>query len=147
MPEHIRLRFGALPWQPGDDSTLSTAYDRHDRPVSGLLDQRGQLYLFDCIEGHAWDVNVWVYTPVTNADADKLADAEGREFAGLVDRIVKRGPTTAALAVADRLEMALPIKPDAIGKDLYTGIMDIVLTKIEAAPTTAKELRKLQLTR
>lgn len=145
MPELIHLQFGAQPWQPGEDSRVVEVYDRHDRPTCGLIEQQGQKFLFDCIEGHAYDTNVWAYVHVSEDQISKLTAAEGAEFAKAVDQLLKGVPLVAALAVGDRLEMAHVLGPNDTGKNLYTSIMDAVLAKIERGTSAAATLRKAQL--
>ncbi|MEU6711583.1 hypothetical protein ABZ897_08880 [Nonomuraea sp. NPDC046802] len=75
MPELVHLQFGAKPWEPSETSRVIAVYDKHDRPTCGLIEQQGHTFLFDCIEGHAWDVNVWAYVEVTE---DQIADGSRR---------------------------------------------------------------------
>lgn len=145
MTEPIHLRFGALPWQPATSASLIKVYDRHDRPICGLLEQGGRRYLFDCIEGQAWDLNIWAYAPVSDRDIQDLDAAEGTCFARTVDAILKAQPIVAAVAIGDKLEQALVIQPDDLRRDVYLGIMEAVVSKMETTESTAAKLRKLQL--
>src|SRR5262245_43665134 len=104
MPELVHLQFGAKPWEPSETSRVIAVYDKHDRPTGGLIEQQGHTFLFDCIEGHAWDINVWAYAEVTEDQIAELTAAQGAEFAATVDRTLKGVPLVAALAVGDRLE-------------------------------------------
>ncbi|MEV0160577.1 hypothetical protein AB0M50_00850 [Nonomuraea fuscirosea] len=144
MRELVSLQFGAKPWQPSETSRVIAVYDKHDRPTCGLIDQQGRTFLFDCIEGHAWDVNVWAYVEVTEDQVEKLTAAEGAEFATTVDRTLKGVPLVAALAVGDRLEMAHVLGPLEPGSNLYPNIMEAVLAKIERGTDAAETLRKVQ---
>ncbi|WP_433379149.1 hypothetical protein [Streptosporangium sp. CA-115845] len=145
MPDQIHLRFGALPWNPADNATVLEVFDQHDRPTCGLLEQGGQRYIFDCVEGHAWDINVWAYAPVTAAQVAGLRATDGEEFAARVDAVLRSGVITAALAVGDRLELIEIVDSSAISGDVYAGIMDAVLAKIERGRSTAESLRKVQV--
>ncbi|MFI9591111.1 hypothetical protein [Nonomuraea sp. NPDC052265] len=146
MPDQIHLRFGAKPWDPADSASLIEVFDRHDRPTCGLLEQHDQRYLFDCVEGHAWDINVWAYVPVSPAQVAELRAANGAEFAGRVDAVMRSGVITVALAVGDSLEIAEIVTPEMLAGNVYAGVMDAVLAKIERGRSTAESLRKVQLT-
>ncbi|MDH2429040.1 hypothetical protein [Sphaerisporangium sp. TRM90804] len=144
MSDQIHLRFGAQPWTPADTATLVKVYDRHDRPVTGLIEQHGRRYLFDCVEGQVWDVNVWAYGCVTESDVRDLDAAEGTVFAKTVDAIFKAGTVTAAVAVGDKLEIALTVEPETLRRGVYIGIMGAVVDKLEGGKRTAATLRQLQ---
>ncbi|MEV0615244.1 hypothetical protein AB0I81_18115 [Nonomuraea sp. NPDC050404] len=145
MPELAHLQFGAKPWEPSETSRVIAVYDKHDRPTCGLIEQQGHKFLFDCIEGHAWDINVWAYIEVTEDQIAELTAAEGAEFATTVDRFLKGKPLVAALAVGDQLEMAHVLGPEETGSNIYTSIMEAVLAKIERGTNAAEKLRKVQL--
>ncbi|MGP3956475.1 hypothetical protein ACTWPT_10795 [Nonomuraea sp. 3N208] len=145
MPELVHLRFGALPWRPADNAMLIEVFDRHDRPTCGLIEQQGHTFLFDCIEGQAWDINVWAYVQVSEDQIAKLRPAEGAEFAQMVDQAMKDSVVVAALAVGDRLELAEVIETADVGSNLYAAIMEAILAKIEKGTSAAKTLRKVQL--
>ncbi|MCG5219385.1 hypothetical protein [Streptosporangium sp. KLBMP 9127] len=78
----------------------------------------------DCVEGHAFDVGVWAYAPVTPTQIDGLRAAEGVAFAKLVDEVLQAGVITVALAVGDRLDMAETVHPEQVRGDAYGGVMD-----------------------
>lgn len=145
MPELVQLRFGAEPWKPSETSRVIAVYDKHDRPTCGLIEQQEHTFLFDCIEGHAWDVNVWAYVEVTDDQVTELTAAEGAAFAAAVDRALKGTPLVAALAVGDRLEMAHVLQPSEAGPDIYRSIMEAVLAKIERGTDAAQKLREVRL--
>ncbi|MEU4514697.1 hypothetical protein AB0G05_34805 [Nonomuraea wenchangensis] len=145
MPELVHLQFGAKPWEPSETSRVIAVYDKHDRPTCGLIEQQGRMFLFDCVEGQAWDINVWAYVEVTEDQIAELTAAEGAEFAATVDRALRRVPLVAALAVGDRLEMAHVLGPEETGPNVYTSIMEAVLAKIERGTNAAETLRRVQL--
>ncbi|WP_157251140.1 hypothetical protein [Nonomuraea typhae] len=145
MSKQIDLRFGALPWEPADNAELIEVYDRHDRPITGLLRQHDQAYVFDCLEGHAWDVNIWIYAPVDDELVERLAEAEGADFRKALDHALTRCDITAALAVGDRLEMTVIVPRKDLTRDLYVGVMHAVVTKVESGPQTVLPLKNLQM--
>ncbi len=142
--EQIHLRIGAWPWEPDDTATLRHVYDRYERPASGLIEQHGNSFLFDCVEGVAWDVNVWAYAPLSAADVAELTVNEGEAFAATVDMILRSRRITVAFARADRIETAVEVEPDALAGGVYAGIMSAIVAKLDSGAEAAAKLRAVR---
>jgi hypothetical protein len=144
MPaEQIHLQIGAWPWEP-DATSTHHVYDRHDRPTCGVIEQRGDRYLFDCVEGVVGDVSVWAYAPLTAADVAELTVAEGDAFAATVDMILRTRRITVAFARGDRIELAVEVDPEALAAGVDAGIVDAIVVALESGADAAAKLRALR---
>jgi hypothetical protein len=71
MSDQIRLEVGHQPWKPSPDSQMVVEYQYYDIPLSGILEQDGQQYMFVCLDGADENLSVWWYT---------LINAEQRQW-------------------------------------------------------------------
>jgi hypothetical protein len=92
---------GALPWRPNSTASLVDVYHRYDIPLVGIVEDDDTQYLFQCLAGHADDVSVWAYTPVTEREQEVLEEADP-EFLVQVQMGFSRGrPVEVAIATED----------------------------------------------
>src|ERR1039458_3192847 len=100
MSDLIRLEHGQLPWKPTVDSQNIRVYDEYDIPLTGVIQQDGCFYLFNCSAGRLQLGSMWFYNLISSADLAALDDLEGEEFEkysserASQDRLIatKRGP-------------------------------------------------------
>ncbi len=103
MTDQVLLMAGHSPWQPSPSTQLVEVYNRHDRPLSGLLQQGGHHYIFWCIYGHLTDQNIWGYSLLEESDVAALTDDES--FDNAFDALTER-PQWIALANNGRILVA-----------------------------------------
>src|SRR5260370_32409849 len=71
MASQIHLRLGARPWQPADTARPGKVLNHYDIPLAGILNQHGEYYLFECLEGETQEASLWAYVPITHATPPK----------------------------------------------------------------------------
>ena len=72
MTRQIFLRIGAEPWFPTSYTKLIKELSFYDFPLAGIIEQDGRHYLFDCLDGHASDTNIWAYIPLSKRRSKRL---------------------------------------------------------------------------
>lgn len=130
MTEQIKLRLGGEPWLPA--STVKSVKQLHfsDMPLAGIILQRGQYFLYECIEGHVADVNLWAYVPLSRREAKRLRKLTGDELTRATQAVYDRS-LVVALAVNGRIETAAEL---VVGEDKATKreeIPQVALDKID----------------
>lgn len=53
MADRIELQLGHAPWRPTRDVELVATYRYYDGPLTGVIRQHGNEYLFSCLDGEA----------------------------------------------------------------------------------------------
>lgn len=97
MSDQVILSSGARPWLPTADTEAVEMLSYYDGPLIGIFRQHGVAYLFRCLGGELAAANLWLYSPLTEADVSAILASEGTEFDSLLDR-VSEGLVTVALA-------------------------------------------------
>lgn len=127
MSDQIQLAIGAVPWCPSPDSKLVEEYAHYDMPLSGLIEQAGCTYLFECVEGVGMNFNIWAYAPVTPREAEQLNRLDGEELTEAIGGLLEAGPITVALAAEDQVATGAVIET----ADLRTnGVFDAAISRI-----------------
>lgn len=116
MRDLIQIEIGARPWLPSDDAEPVAEFDRYDFPTCGLVRQGGQVFVFDCFEGHVMDGNVWVYARVSSAEAAVLSRSEGPAFDRMLERVFQGRPVMGVLAIDGRVRSGTAIRQEAIAE-------------------------------
>lgn len=75
MSDQIRLEAGHQPWKPSSSSKIVVEYQYYDIPLSGVLEQEGQEYLFVCMDGADENVSVWWYTLINPEQRELIEGA------------------------------------------------------------------------
>jgi hypothetical protein len=99
MNDRVRIQAGAHPWQPSPESELVATYHQYDKPLVGLLRQNGSLFLFRCVEGHADDVSLWVYSAVSEEDVSTIDAVD--DIDAELDRLLSGVPLVFAVSSDD----------------------------------------------
>jgi hypothetical protein len=97
MADNVLVQPGSPPWQPTEDSELVAVYHRYNGPLTGVIRQRGHLYLFHCVLGHEQPTNFWLYTLIEEADVAVLEDEE-QLFDPALRAVLTYRPLVAAFA-------------------------------------------------
>jgi hypothetical protein len=74
MADQLTLQPGALPWRPTDETELEQVFHKYDRPLAGIVKQRGNLFFFTLVEDVFDEWSVWAYVLVEPKDVDRLRD-------------------------------------------------------------------------
>lgn len=117
MSDQIHLLIGAPPWRPSADSELVEEYEHYDMPTAGVVSQSGCYFLFECIEGVALAMNVWLYAPITHREEEELSRLSGSELAKAMDEIWSSRDVTVAIAGSDAIRTGGTVSPAAIKRD------------------------------
>ncbi|MER6828378.1 hypothetical protein ABT352_20525 [Streptosporangium sp. NPDC000563] len=107
MSEQIHLRIGAEPWLPADTAKLDKVVNHYDVPLAGIIQQHRKYYLFECLDGHGSDSNLWAYAEISRSERREILRTRGAaELQKLFTRILRSRSFTAAVAIDHGLEMA-----------------------------------------
>jgi hypothetical protein len=108
MADLIELVRGTPPWKPHPDAKLVETFNVYDIPLVGIVaEPRVGSHLFQCLEGHVRDWNVWAYAHVDDFAVHELE----RAASGDRDTFFK---CTADLFADQRYVVALSHIPDGI---------------------------------
>ncbi len=80
MADGLVIRPSAMPWKPSEQVELEAVYNRYDHPLTGVIRQGGDPYLFHCILGHGQVGSLWVFALLEASEVDRLNKTEGDEF-------------------------------------------------------------------
>ncbi len=147
MSSQIHLRIGAEPWLPTSATTLVKELRFYDIPLAGIIEQHGRHYLFECLEGHTTDANMWVYIPLLRRDVERLWKLTGEKLAEAIQELYlgDRQGIVAALALGGRLDTAAAVRFVVEQEPTRREISEIALRKIyqkaAQALSAAQELR------
>lgn len=111
MSDQVHLRIGAEPWRPADSAKIDKVLNYYDIPLAGILHQHGSYFIFECLDGHARDTNLWAYAKISRAERKAIRKAKGDELQELFDRILRSRTFTAALAIDYSVEISAEVKP------------------------------------
>jgi hypothetical protein len=121
----IEITIGARPWLPSEDAEAVTEFDRFNFPTTGLIRQGGALFLFDCVDGHAMEGNVWVYAHVTAAEARDLQSLSGPELISAVEAAFEGRPLMGVLAIDGQVRSGAEVSEDAVAdKGVSRALLD-----------------------
>lgn len=99
MAEPIRIERWSRPWEPAKDARLVETLNYYDIPLSGIIEQGGDRYLFMCLEGQMGTTHVWAYRALTDQELSRLENTEGPEALGTVmEELLDQGSLTIAVA-------------------------------------------------
>ncbi|WP_030176376.1 hypothetical protein [Spirillospora albida] len=144
MTELIEVTIGARPWLPSEDAVAIAEFDRFNFPTTGLIRQGSRLYLFDCVDGHAMEGNVWVYVQVSDQGAETLRRLTGRELIDGVDRAFQGRPLMGVLAIGGRVRSGAPVSEQAVAdKGLGQALLDELQHGRQVAAKAATDLQHL----
>lgn len=130
MSSQIQLALGAAPWRPSPDARLIKEYARYDMPLSGLIEQAGRTYLFECVEGVGMDVNVWAYTPITSRNIMRLNRLDGENLTEAIGELLESARVTVALVAEDQVVTGTVIEEGELRSD---GILKAAISRIRQA--------------
>jgi hypothetical protein len=140
----IQLGIGERPWLPTPNTTPVEVFDRYDMPISGLIKQHGALFVFDCLEGHVSEGNVWIYAHVSTAEAVLLQRAEGDDFVRQLEVAFTDRPIMAAFAANARIRSGAQVDARSIKKvGLMQAVLDELKKGLDAAGVTKEALAEL----
>lgn len=130
MSDQIQLAVGAVPWCPSPDARMVEEYARYDMPLSGLIEQAGRTYLFECIEGAGMDFNVWAYVPVTGRQVAALNRLDGERLTKAIGDALEADTVTVALANDDHVVTGTVVEAH---ESQSSGILKAALARIRQA--------------
>ncbi|WP_182881352.1 hypothetical protein [Microbispora sp. H10949] len=144
MSDLIKLGIGERPWVPTLDSKMIEVFDRLNMPTAGLIRQNHKLFVFDCLEGHAMEGNVWVYAHVDATEAQKIQEAQGEDFTRLLDQAFTGKQIMAALAINARLRSGAPVEGETIRRlGLLKAVFDQLSMGLDIASETKNAMAQL----
>jgi hypothetical protein len=130
MSDQIRLEHGRLPWVPTDDSQLTRVFDEYDLPLTGVIQQDGCFYFFDCVAGRMSSrLGIWFYSHISSAELAELDDSEGSQFEELVHRIRLVGSDTFVVSLGN-VGIVADVYVEDVDKDLGESL-DRLTTAVE----------------
>lgn len=80
MADRIQLRLGHAPWLPTEDSELAATYRYYDGPLTGVIRQHGNDYVFSCLDGQSETLSLWYYAPIKPEQRLRLEALPTQEF-------------------------------------------------------------------
>lgn len=104
MTARLRPEDRARPWMPATDVVPVHEFDRYNIPLSGILEQDGQMYLFACVFGEEDPDNVWAYAPVADDEIEHLRQLTGNDVLDAVEDALSNKPLVVAFANEWELE-------------------------------------------
>lgn len=116
MSDQIHLRIGAEPWLPADAAKIDKVLNHYDIPLAGIIAQHRKYYIFECLEGHGQDSNVWAYAPISRAERREIRKAKGEELQKLFDKVLTSRTFVAVLAIDCAIEIAAVVERDLAPK-------------------------------
>lgn len=136
MNDLIEITIGARPWLPSDDTESVAEFDRYDFPTCGLVRQGDDLFIFDCVEGHLMEGNVWMYARVSPDEARRLQAATGEDLAHALDAVFKSRPLMGVLAINGRVRSGSPVTAQSIAEK---GVERALLDELDKGRAVAKK--------
>jgi hypothetical protein len=111
--EPIRLERGYSPWRPSPGAELVKQYHYFEIPITGVVVQGGERYLFNCAAGADEPTSFWIYLPLDERLEQRLDEATPEEFgallqigAGAVLALALNGPIVAFTAIGSNADLA-----------------------------------------
>lgn len=100
---------GARPWLPADNVTTVATLNVYNVPLSGLIEQGGTIFLYACLLGELEDQNVWAYSRLDAAEAQRLTSLTDEELSAAIDDALANRMLIVAVASDHALVAWLPI--------------------------------------
>jgi hypothetical protein len=140
----IEITIGARPWLPSDDAESVAEFDRYDFPTCGLIRQGDGLFVFDCVEGHLMEGNVWMYARVSADEAEVLQRAAGEDLERALDAAFHGRRIMGVLAIGGRVRSGTPVaEKDIAEKGSEQALLDELRKGRDVATDTADVLKQL----
>ncbi|GAA2780600.1 hypothetical protein [Streptomyces showdoensis] len=104
MTERIELELGARPWAPSRAMRMVHELNFYDMPTEGILKKRFRpaYYFFACVDGVATEYNLWVYTRISRAEAQRLKRLRSDDLRRFEARLLVDRKLTVAVANEDQ---------------------------------------------
>lgn len=80
MADRVELRLGQVPWRPTPDAELVATYRYYDGPLTGVVAQHGNEYVFSCLDGVDETLSLWYFAPIRREQRERLEALPGAEF-------------------------------------------------------------------
>lgn len=140
----ISIDVGVAPWAPAEDAKVVIEYDRHDFPLSGVLEQDGVRFLFTCLLGEMERASVWAYVPIA-PDQERLVESvTGDQVLEVIDGLLQNRMLTVAgafdlkIIFAARVDAGLEGQGTTIDRFLkrwrsYTEMQESALSSVSSA--------------
>lgn len=136
MNDLIEITIGARPWLPSEDAEAVAEFDRYNFPTCGIVRQRGELFVFDCVDGHVMEGNVWVYAQVSEEEADMLVSASGAALADALETVFQGRPVMGVLAIDGKVRSGTAVSEEHIASK---GIGQALLDELRKGTVVANE--------
>ncbi len=85
MADRIELQLGHVPWRPTPDVELVATYRYYDGPLTGVIRQHGNEYLFSCLDGEADMLSLWWYAAISAEQRARLEALSQADFANALN--------------------------------------------------------------
>lgn len=80
---------------------MVAVFNEYDKPLTGIVEQQGCHYFFDCFYGHIEGLSVWMYSLIQEDAAEAMFAANAEEFKELQSQAHRYAPARLVLAVED----------------------------------------------
>lgn len=80
MADRIELAHGHVPWRPTTDSQLVATYRYYDGPLTGIVAQHGNEYVFSCLDGENELLSLWIFAPIRHDQRELLEALPAADF-------------------------------------------------------------------
>lgn len=104
MPDLLTLEPGAHPWLPASDVTPLETLNEYNIPLIGLVEQGGMTYLYACLFGEVEDTNIWAYSGLEEAEAERLRSLTGEALADAIKASLENRMLVVAIAFDYQLD-------------------------------------------
>ncbi|GAA4637774.1 hypothetical protein GCM10023196_092940 [Actinoallomurus vinaceus] len=144
MNDLIEITIGTPPWLPSEDAEAVVEFDRYNFPTCGIVRQRGKFFVFDCVDGHVMEGNVWVYAHVSADEAEMLMSASGAELLDALDAVFRGRPVMGVLAIDGKVRSGTVVsEEDVATKGIGQALLDELRKGRDVASETASALEDL----
>lgn len=144
MNDLIEITIGMRPWLPSEDAEAVAEFDRYNFPTCGIIRQRGELFVFDCVDGHVMEGNVWVYAHVSEEEADTLRSATGAALTDALDTVFRGRPVMGVLAIDGKVRSGTAVSEEHIAaKGIGQALLDELRKGRDVADEAASALQDL----
>src|SRR5689334_8319980 len=126
MSDLIEPQPGADFWLPVENAELVAIFDIWNVPQSGVIQNRGNLYLFLNLLGPLSTAGVCAYVNVESVEVEELSALKGEDLEAAMDSIVLRSPTVAA-HYENAVLLSLVMGPQETIGDLRTDALGELL--------------------
>ncbi len=140
MSDFMRIERSHRPWEPAHGATLIETLNYYDQPLSGIIEQDGSYYLFDCVAGHLDDRHLWCYRHLTDAELDAVRSSEpGEPARQLLAELLTEGPFVVAVA-DDEGGILGAHEVDNLEPDTLRTAVDLILDEFRVDTARRSEL-------